>query len=91
MHLNAISHRTDLVSAVLTYVRSFAYKLNTFTRVNLQCKQYTHKSMTVRQKLIFVWPSVELTYKFLDRNVAIQLKIGLLETKFAMQRIIIII
>ena len=66
MHLNAISHRTDLVSAMLTYVRSFAYKLNTFARVNLHRKQYTHKLMTVRQKMIFAWPSVKLTYEFLD-------------------------
>ena len=67
MHLNAISHQTDLVSAMLTYMRSFAYKLNTFARVNIQRKQYTNKSMAVRQKFIFAWPSVEFTYEFLDR------------------------
>ena len=64
-------HRTDLVSLfmILTYARWFAYLLNTFASMNLQRKQYTHKSLTVSQKLIFAWPSMELTYKFLESKM----------------------
>ena len=39
----------------------------TIARVNLQRKQYTHKSIAVRKKN--AWPNVELTYEFLDSAV----------------------